>query len=230
MSTVETFKPTKKTKVKRAPKRAHYDRQTVYEILDAGLVAHIGYVFDGHPYVTATSYWREDDRILWHGSSASRMLRELKGGVPVCVNVSLIDGLVMARSGFHHSVNYRTVMAFGTAHAITDAEEKLATLKAFTDRIAPGRWEELRPATKQEIKATTVLAMPIEEAVAKVRTGPPVDDEEDYALPVWAGVIPLKLTASPAIADPRLSPGIELPDNLRDFDLEAYGKLPKAAE
>lgn len=224
------FKPTTKTKIKRLNKRAHYDRATTYAVLDAGLVAHVGYVFDGHPYVTSTSYWREGDRLLWHGSSASRMLRTLKGGIPVCVNVSLIDGLVLARSGFNHSVNYRTVMMFGQAEPVTDESEKLRTLEAFTERLFPGRWQELRPVTAQEMKATLVLSMPIEEAATKIRTGPPGDDEADYASDVWAGVVPLKLVAGEPVADPRLKPGVPLPDYLRGFDLEAYGDRREAAE
>lgn len=224
------FKPTAKTKIKRLNKRAHYDRQSTYAVLDAGIVAHVGYVFDGHPYVTSTSYWREGDRLFWHGSSASRMLKTVRGGVPVCVNVSLIDGLVLARSGFHHSVNYRAVMMFGQAEAVTDEAEKLKTLEAFTERLFPGRWAEIRPVTKQELKATMVLSMPIEEAATKIRTGPPVDDEPDYELDVWAGVLPLKVVAGEPVADPRLKAGVPLPDYLRGYDLEAYGERREAAE
>jgi nitroimidazol reductase NimA-like FMN-containing flavoprotein (pyridoxamine 5'-phosphate oxidase superfamily) len=192
----------------------------VYRILDAGFVCHVGYVIDGQPYVTATSYWRQGDRLYWHGSSASRMLRRVKEGVPVCVNVSLFDGLVLARSGFHHSINYRSVMLFGEAAALNDEREKLGALEVFTERLWPGRWAELRPTTSQELKATTVLAMPIEEAVAKERTGPPGDDEEDYDLDVWAGEIPLRLTAGRAVPDPRLKPGVLAPAYLENFDLE----------
>ncbi len=225
---MDSFKPTARTRIRRLNKRAHYDRETVHAILDAGVVCHVGYNIDGHPYVTATNYWREGDRIYWHGSSASRMLRAVRGGIPVCVNVSLIDGLVLARSGFHHSVNYRSVMIFGEAEQVTDADKKLATLEAFTERLFPGRWKELRPVTKQELKATMVLGMPIEEAAAKVRTGPPVDDEEDYALDVWAGVLPLRLEAGPPIADPRLKPGIPVPGYLRGYDLEGYARRDAA--
>ncbi|MFN4087793.1 MAG: pyridoxamine 5'-phosphate oxidase family protein [Alphaproteobacteria bacterium] len=224
------FKPTPRTRIKRLNKRAHYDRETTYAVLDAGIVAHVGYVFDGHPYVTSTSYWREDDRLFWHGSSASRMLRTVRGGVPVCVNVSLLDGLVLARSGFHHSVNYRAVMVFGQAEAVTDADEKLKTLEAFTERLFPGRWAEIRPVTEQELKATMVLSMKIEEAATKIRTGHPVDDEPDYDLDVWAGVVPLKLVAGEAMADPRLKPGVHLPDYLRGYDLESYATRREAAE
>ena len=221
---MESFKPTPRTRIKRLNKRAHYDRETVNAILDAGLVCHVGYTIDDHPYVTATSYWREGDRIYWHGSSASRMLRAIRGGIPVCINVSLIDGLVMARSGFHHSINYRSVMLFGDAEPVNDPAAKLATLEAFTERLFPGRWRELRPVTAQEVKATMVLSMPISEAVAKVRTGPPVDDDEDYALDVWAGVLPLQVMAGRPVSDPRLKPGVPVPDYLSAFDLEHYGK------
>jgi uncharacterized protein len=219
---MDAFKPTARTKIKRLSKRAHYDRETVHAVLDAALVCHVGYNIDGHPYVTATSFWREGERVYWHGSSASRMLRAVRGGIPVCLNVSLIDGLVLARSGFHSSINYRSVMLFGEAEPVTDEAAKLATLEAFSERLTPGRWKELRPPTSQELKATTVLGMSITEAVAKVRTGPPADDEEDYGLDVWAGVLPLRIVAGTPIADPRLKPGVKLPDYLKGYDLEAY--------
>ncbi|MEM8947750.1 MAG: pyridoxamine 5'-phosphate oxidase family protein [Pseudomonadota bacterium] len=217
---MDRFEPTERTRVKRLHQRALYDRESIYRILDAGFVCHVGYTFDDHPYVTTTSYWRDGDRVYWHGSSASRMLRELKTEVPVCLNVSLIDGLVLARSGFHHSINYRTVMLFGRATALSGHEEKVEALRLFTERTITGRWNELRPPTVQEIKATTVLSMPIEEAVAKERNGPPADDEEDYALDVWAGEIPLRLIAGAPVDDPRLKPGITVPDYLDGFDLE----------
>lgn len=221
---MDDFQPTARTRVKRLHQRAHYDRETIYRILDAGFVCHVGYTIDDHPYVTTTSYWREGDRIYWHGSSASRMLRTLKGDVPVCLNVSLIDGLVLARSGFHSSINYRTVMLFGKATALNNDQEKLAALEAFSERITPGRWDELRPPTAQELKATTVLAMPIEEAVAKERAGPPGDDEEDYALDVWAGELPLRIVAEAPVPDPRLKAGIDEPDYLKSYDLEGSSK------
>ena len=217
---MDRFEPTERTRVKRLHQRALYDQDSIYRILDAGFVCHVGYTFDDHPYVTTTSYWRDGDRVYWHGSSASRMLRELKKEVPVCLNVSLIDGLVLARSGFHHSINYRTVMLFGRAAALNGHEEKVEALRRFTERAIPGRWDELRPPTVQEIKATTVLSMPIEEAVAKERSGPPADDEEDYALDVWAGEVPLRLTAGAPVDDPRLKPGIAVPGYLDGFDLE----------
>ncbi len=222
---MDDFQPTARTRVKRLHQRALYDRENIYRILDAGFVCHVGYTIDDHPYVTTTSYWRDGDRIYWHGSSASRMLRKLKEEVPVCVNVALIDGLVLARSGMHSSINYRTVMLFGRATALGDDQEKLAALKAFVERVTPGRWEELRPVTAQELKATTVLSMPIEEAVAKERAGPPNDDEEDYDLDVWAGELPLRIVAGDPVSDPRLKSGVEAPGYLRDYELEGRSKL-----
>jgi uncharacterized protein len=198
-----SFTPTPRTRVKRLHERGHYDRETVYEILDAGVICHVGYVIAGQPYVTPTSYWRHGDRLYWHGSSASRMLRHLKHEVPACVEVTHFDGFVLARSGFHHSINYRSVMALGKAQLVPEAE-KLGALEDFVERLFPGRWAELRPPTRQEIKATTVLRMTLEEVSAKVRTGPPKDDEEDYALPVWAGVLPVSMHLGAPEPDPRL--------------------------
>ena len=211
---LDAFTPTGRTKVKRAPDRGHYDRQTVYEILDAGLMCHVGYVIDGHPYVTPTAYWRMDDRVYWHGSSASKMLRHLKTGPRVCFTVALMDGLVLARSAFHTSVNYRSVMTFGTAEPVADEAEKLARLEAMLERIVPGRWPDLRPATKQELKATTVVSLKLEEVVAKVRRGPPIDDDEDMDLEVWAGVVPLGYVIGGPQDDPQLKTGVTKPENL----------------
>ncbi len=213
----ERSQPTSRTRVKRLPKRGHYDRPTVHAVLDAGVICHVGYAIEGLPYVTPTSYWRAGDRLYWHGSSASRMLRHLKQGVPVCVTVTHVDGFVLARSGFHHSVNYRSVMAFGTARLVPD-DDKLAVLEEFVERLFPGRWPELRPPTRQELKATTVLWMDLDEVSAKIRTGPPVDDEEDYALPVWAGVLPLRMMAGAPEPDPRLIAGIAAPGYLGEVD------------
>ncbi len=211
------YPPTEKTRIKRLHQRACYDRETVHAILDAGLMCHVGYVIDEQPYVTATAYWREGDRVYWHGSSASRMLRRVKTGVPVCFTVALLDGLVLARSGFHSSINYRSVMAFGSATPVEDEAEKLAALEAFSERLTPGRWAELRAPTGQEPKATTVLKMTLEEVAAKVRTGPPADDEEDYELDVWAGVLPIHYALSKPENDPRLKAGIAQPDYLSKF-------------
>jgi nitroimidazol reductase NimA-like FMN-containing flavoprotein (pyridoxamine 5'-phosphate oxidase superfamily) len=203
--------------VRRLPKRGHYDAATLHAVLDAGLIAHVGYVVDGQPYVTPTAYWREGDRVYWHGSSASRMLRRVAGGVPVCLTVTHLDGLVLARSGFHHSMNYRSAMLLGTAEKIHDQAAKEKALEAFIERIAPGRSAGLRPMTALELKATTVLRMPIDEASAKIRTGPPGDDEEDYALPIWAGVVPIRQVVGPIEPDPRLLPGTDLPRHLARF-------------
>jgi uncharacterized protein len=206
----ERYAPTARTRIRRLPKRAHYHRAAVQAVLDAGVVCHVGYVIDEQPYVTPTLYWRHGERLYWHGSSASRMLRHLKQGVRACVTVTHFDGLVLARSGFHHSVNYRSVMALGTASLVAD-EDKLGVLEDFVEQILPGRWPELRPPTAQEIKATTVLWMDLEEVSAKIRTGHPIDDEEDYALPIWAGVVPVRTTFGAPEPDPRLHPGTPMP-------------------
>jgi len=223
------FKPTARSRVKRRHNRAHYDRATIYSIIDAAILAHVGYVIDGQPFVTPTNIWRDGDRVLWHGSMASRMLKTVREGVPVCVTVTHFDGLVMARPAFHHSVNYRSAMLFGRAEMVTDKAEKTRAMEAFVERVAPGRWATLRPMTAQELKATMVVAMPIDEAAAKIRTGPPIDAEADYALPVWAGVVPLRLTAGRPLADPRLAPGTPVPANLARYDIEAYGRGDRVA-
>ncbi|HUK06560.1 MAG TPA: pyridoxamine 5'-phosphate oxidase family protein [Stellaceae bacterium] len=217
---MDTYTRNEKTRVRRLPERGHYDRETVHRILDAGFICHVGYVIDDQPFVTPTSYWREGERIYWHGSSASRMLRTVAKGIKVCLTVTHVDGLVIARSGFHHSINYRAVMAFGTAEKIEDDAHKLAALEAFVERLFPGRWAMLRPVNRQELKATTVLSMPLDEASAKVRVGPPKDDDEDYALPIWAGVLPLTLTTGAVEPDPRNLAGLVLPEHVRRFALE----------
>ena len=211
------FTPTRRSQLKRLHERGRYDEESVFAILDAGLVAHIGYVIDGQPYVTPTAYWRRGRQLYWHGSSASRMLRTQSAGIPVCVTVTLLDGLVLARSGFHHSINYRAVMAFGRARKIEDAQEKEAELDYFIERIYPGRVATLRPVNQQELKGTTLLAMEIEEASAKVRTGEPKDDEEDYALDIWAGVIPIRQVVGALENDPRLKAGVSVPEHLSRF-------------
>ena len=214
---MNAFTPSDKSKVKRLHERGHYDRDTVYAILDAGLIAHIGYVIEGQPFVTPTAYWREGDRLYWHGSAASRMLRNQAKGVPVCVTVTHLDGLVLARSGFHHSINYRSVMAFGTAHMVESAADKIHHLNRFVDRALPGRNPTLRPIEAQEAKGTSVLYMDIEEASAKIRVGPPKDDEPDYALDCWAGVIPIAQVVGAAVPDPKLKTGVDWPEHLRLF-------------
>jgi uncharacterized protein len=212
-----TLLQTDRTKLKRLPKRGHFDRETVYGILDEGFICHVGFAPEGQPFVIPTGYARVDDKLYIHGSQASRMLRTLSGGVEACVTVTIIDGLVLARSAFHHSMNYRSVVIFGCATLVEEREEKLAALLALSEHIIRGRWAEVREPTEQELKMTTVLSLPLVEASAKIRTGPPLDDEEDYALPVWAGVIPLRLEAGEPVADERLMRGIEVPAYAREY-------------
>ncbi len=211
-----TKAPSERTRVKRLNKRAKYDAETVHAILDATPICNVGYVFKGSPYVTPTLQWREGDRLYWHGSSASRMLEACEN-TQVCVSVSIIDGFVMARSAFNHSCNYRSVMVFGTAVKVTDPTEKEMRLRNFTEGLWPGRWDSLRPVTAKELKATTMLSLSLDEASAKVRNGPPGDDEEDYAWPVWAGVIPVQQQILKPIDDPRLIPGLTPPRHIADF-------------
>jgi len=205
------FPQTQRTTLRRLPKRGVYDRELVYRILDEGFICHVSFAVDGQPFVTPTGYARVDDQLFIHGSQMSRMLRTLAQGVDVCVAVTLIDGLVLARSAFHHSMNYRSVVVFGRAAMVEEREAKLAALFAFSEQVIPGRWNDVREPTEQELKATTVLSLPLVEVSAKVRTGPPLDDDEDYALNVWAGVLPLKLVAGDPLNDPRLPHGIEPP-------------------
>lgn len=212
-----TFPQTDRTKLKRLPKRGHFDHETVYAILDEGFICHVGFAVDGKPVVIPTGYARVDDKLYIHGSQASRMLRTLAGGVDVCVTVTLLDGLVLARSAFHHSMNYRSVVVFGRAILVEDPEEKMTALIALSEHIIRGRWNDVREPTDVEMKLTTVLCLPLEEASAKIRTGPPLDDEEDYVLPMWAGVVPLKLTAGEPIADPRLPEGTPVPDYAKNY-------------
>jgi nitroimidazol reductase NimA-like FMN-containing flavoprotein (pyridoxamine 5'-phosphate oxidase superfamily) len=207
----ETKMPTPRTRVVRESDRGVYDRETVYRILDEGFLCHVGFVTDGQPFVIPTSYGRVDGNLYIHGSAASRMLRQLKESVPVCVTVTLLDGLVLARSVFNHSMNYRSVMILGKATLVDDPREKIAALHALSEHILPGRWADARQPNERELKATSVLRLPVEEFSAKVRIGPPIDDEEDYSFPTWAGVIPLELTTGRPIDDPRLEPGREVP-------------------
>jgi nitroimidazol reductase NimA-like FMN-containing flavoprotein (pyridoxamine 5'-phosphate oxidase superfamily) len=211
------FTPTERTQVRRLPDRGKYDSESVYGILDEAFICHVGFVVDGQPFVIPTGFARVDDTLYIHGSAASRMLRTLAGGVQVCVTVTLVDGIVMARSGFHSSMNYRSAVILGRAMPVEARDEKLAALRAFSERVMPGRWKDLRDTTDAELKGTLVLALPLKEVSAKVRTGPPKDDEADYALPLWAGVVPLKLTAGAPIADPRLPQGVEPPEYARSY-------------
>ena len=214
---MNTSTQTDRTRVKRLPNRGAYDRDTIYAILDAGFICHVGYVMDGQPYVIPTGYARIRDDLYIHGSSASRMLRNLAQGVDVCVTVTLVDGLVLARSAFHHSINYRSVVVLGKATLVEDAEEKDKALEAFTEHIIPGRWPEIRWPSELELKATSVLKLPIEEASAKVRVGDPKDDEEDYAMDIWAGVLPLSITPSEPIPDSRLKEGTPVPEHVSGY-------------
>jgi uncharacterized protein len=203
--------PTPRTRLVREADRAVYDRAAAYKILDEGFICHIGFVADGQPFVIPTGYGRVADNLYIHGSAASRMLRRIDQGVPVCVTVTLLDGLVLARSIFNHSMNYRSVVVLGTAVAVTDPTEKLEALRLLSEHILPGRWVESRLPNEKEIKATLVMRLPIEEFSAKVRQGPPIDDEEDYSFPTWAGVIPLEMVTGAPINDPRLDPSREIP-------------------
>jgi uncharacterized protein len=218
-STAEDFPTTARTTLRRLPKRGSFERQTVYEILDEGFVCHVGFVAGGQPFVIPTAYGRAGDELYLHGARASRMLKALAEGSDVCVTVTLVDGLVLARSAFHHSINYRSVVVFGRARVVESDEEKTRALQAFTKHVMPGRWDEVRRPTPQELAATLVLALPLSEASAKIRTGPPIDDEEDYQLPVWAGVVPLGTAAGEPEPDPRLPAGTRLPEYVEGFDL-----------
>jgi nitroimidazol reductase NimA-like FMN-containing flavoprotein (pyridoxamine 5'-phosphate oxidase superfamily) len=209
--------PTPRTRVIREPDRGVYDRETVYRILDEGFLCHVGFVADGQPFVIPTSYGRKDSNLYIHGSAASRMLRRLKQSVSLCVTVTLLDGLVLARSVFNHSMNYRSVVVLGKATLVDDADEKLDALRVLAEHIIPGRWDDARRPNERELKATSVLRLPIEEFSAKVRTGPPIDDEEDYSFPTWAGVIPLEMRTGSAINDPRLDPARAVPDYVRNY-------------
>jgi nitroimidazol reductase NimA-like FMN-containing flavoprotein (pyridoxamine 5'-phosphate oxidase superfamily) len=207
----ETFSPTDRTRVVREPHRGFYDRETIYQILDEGFVCHVGFASDGGPFVIPTLFARIGDAIYFHGSAASRMLRGAASGIPVCITVTLVDGLVLARSVFNHSINYRSVIALGNASLVEEPAEKVRALEAFTNKIVPGRWNDARHPSEQELKATSILRLPLAEVSAKVRSGPVKDDEPDYALPVWAGVVPLHLRAEPAIRDERCDPALPVP-------------------
>jgi len=209
---------TPRTTLKRLPKRGSYDRNVINQILDEGFICHVGFVSDGQPIVIPTGYARVEDELIIHGSQASRMLRNVGKGIQVCVTVTLIDGLVLARSAFHHSMNYRSVVILGNASVVEDREEKIGALLALSEHMIPGRWKNVREPNEAELQQTTVLSLPITEASAKIRTGPPLDDEGDYDLPVWAGVIPLRMIADEPIPDPRLPSEITTPSYVSDYD------------
>lgn len=208
----ENFSPTERTRVVREPHRGAYDRETLYKILDEGFVCHVGFAAEGQPFVIPTLYARVGDAIYFHGSAASRMLRGAATGIPVCITVTLTDGLVLARSVFNHSINYRSVVALGKAELVNEPAEKLKALHAFTNTIVPGRWEDARVPNEKELKATSILKLELSEVSAKIRSGPVMDDEEDYALPIWAGIVPMHLQAEAPIRDERCDASIATPE------------------
>lgn len=211
------FNKTAKTRINRLPKRGRYGRETIYQILDEALICHVGFIQDGQPFVIPINFARVDDTIILHGAKASRLLKHIEAGNPICVEVTIVDGLVLARSVFNHSVNYRSVVLFGTGQLIDEEQEKLAALKAVTEHLIPGRWQEARLPNQKELNATRVVSIKIEEASAKVRLGPPIDDEEDYMLPVWAGVLPLQETTLLPIHDELQSQEIGLPEYIAQY-------------
>jgi nitroimidazol reductase NimA-like FMN-containing flavoprotein (pyridoxamine 5'-phosphate oxidase superfamily) len=219
----ENQNPSARTRVVREAMRAVYDREAVYAILDEGFLCHVGFVQNGQPFVIPTSYGRKDANLYIHGSAASRMLRQMKEGLPVCITVTLLDGLVLARSVFNHSMNYRSVVILGTAALVDDPDEKLEALRQLSEHILPGRWADSRQPNERELKQTSVLRVPIEEFSAKVRVGPPVDDEEDYSFPTWAGVVPLEIKAGLPINDERLNPALEVPSYARNYTRNRSG-------
>ncbi len=208
---------TERTTLHRLPKRGSHDPAVIYPILDAAFLAHVGFQVEGQPFVIPTLYGRAGDKLFLHGSAASRMLRHLDKGVPACITVTLVDGLVLARSAFHHSMNYRSVVVFGTARKIDDPMKKNEALQVISEHLIPGRWEQVRPPNEKELKATAVLEVTIEEASAKVRTGPPLDDEEDYDLPVWAGILLFETKVTQVVPDDRLDAATELPEYVSQY-------------
>lgn len=217
MSNREILQATDRSKVQRRPRLGHHERTIVNQILDEALVVHVGFMVDHQPFVIPMGYGRDQDRLYIHGSTASRMLQTLEQGIDICVTATLLDGIVIARSLFHHEMNYRSVVLFGCATLVKAEDEKMHALKVLSEQILPGRWQQTRHPSPQEVRGTTVLAFPIAEGSAKIRSGEPHDNAEDYALPIWAGELPLKLTAGALIPDPKLAPGIEPPDNLMSY-------------
>ncbi len=218
------FTRDRRNQVIRMPERGHYERDDVYPIVDAALVCHVGFVQDGQPFVIPTLHARDGDTLLLHGSSASRLMKYAGAGNPLCITMTLLDGIVLARSVFNHSINYRSAVLFGRGELVTDPDEKLAALERFTERLLPGRWEDARQPNRKELKATAVVAIPLASASAKVRVGPPKDDEDDLALPIWAGVLPLRQVMDAPLADPKLAATVALPGYLRDFVAEQRGE------
>lgn len=211
------FEKNKRNRVARVAKRASYDRDTIYQIIDEALICHVGFAQDGQPFVIPTIHARDGDKLIFHGAPASRLQKHAGAGVELSVSITLLDGLVLARSVFHHSMNYRSVVLFGRGYLVDEEAEKLHCLQVLTERIMPGRWEDARQPNPKEMQATSVVVMKIEDASAKIRSGPPGDDEEDYQLSVWAGVLPVQEVIHQPVADPSLSPGIELPDYIRRY-------------
>ena len=217
MSDSANLQATQRITIKRIPKRGSRERELIYSILDEALVAHVGFVANDRPFVIPMAYGREGDRLYLHGSPVSRLINTLKEGVDVCFTVTILDALVVARSLFHHSMNYRSVVLFGKATLVASEDEKMQALKAFTEHMIAGRWQDARIPSDRELKGTTVLSLPIDEGSAKVRTGQPLDDPQDYSLPIWAGELPLKLTAGIPIPDPQLTSKIEIPQNIINY-------------
>lgn len=217
MPDIKTLQTTPRSKLKRLPKRGSQERELIYSILDEALIAHVGFITNNQPFVIPMAYGRKSDRLYLHGSSISRLIKTLEQGVEVCLTVTLVDGLVVARSLFHHSMNYRSVVLFGKAELVDNERDKMIALEAFTEQIIPGRWQDARIPNVKELKATTVLSLPIEEGSAKIRKGQPLDDEEDYSLPIWAGELPLRVIAGKPIPDPRLDNAIAIPENIKNY-------------
>jgi nitroimidazol reductase NimA-like FMN-containing flavoprotein (pyridoxamine 5'-phosphate oxidase superfamily) len=218
-----TFDKTARNRIRRLPERGHYDSDTIYAIVDAALICHVGFVVDGQPFVMPTLHARIGDEILLHGASTSRMIRHAAAGAPICITVTHVDGIVLARSVFDHSINYRSAVLYGIGRAVEEDEEKRAALYAFTERLIPGRWDDARQPTVRELRATGVVAVTIESASAKVRSGPPSDEEADLALPVWAGVLPLRQTSGELVAAPNMRPDIAVPGYLATLANELRG-------
>ena len=214
---------TSRSELRRIPARGSHDWDTVSRILDVGFLAHVGFCVEGQPFVIPTLYGREETKLYLHGSAASRMLEQLETGIPACVTVTLVDGLVLSRSAFDHSMNYRSVVAFGTAKKIVDPAEKIESLRIISEHLIPGRWADVRGPSENELKATSVLEFSIEEVSSKVRSGPPLDDQKDYGLPVWAGVLPLEMRSRPPVPDDKLIDGVLLPDYVLRYDARLDG-------
>lgn len=213
------FNQTAKNRVKRLPNRAVYDKEVIYKIIDQAIICHVGFVQESQPFVIPTLHARIEDSVLIHGAATSRLMKHAAVGNELCITITLVDGLVLARSAFHHSINYRSVVLFGQGSIINEREEKLRALRIFTDYLMPGRWADVRPPTETEMKATTIVSMPIELASAKMRQGPPGDDAEDYQLDVWAGIVPIRQHVDQPIADPLLKDGVEIPENVQRYVL-----------